>query len=327
MATSIVKPCMKTLTHPKFFVGLYRSVIRIFILPASYYNQNNMNPFILLLAATIISISANSQTICGTAGEGGTVVLNAPPGKYFTSINFASYGTPNGSCGSFTIGGCHASNSLTIVQNAVIGRTTASISATNGVFGDPCGGTVKRLYVEAVYSSILPQKLLAFSAFPQKSINLLQWETTEEINTSHFEIEYSSNGVQFTKAGQVSSKNTPGKHLYSFTDNRVLYANTYYRLKMVDRDEKYVYSQVIKVENNEVLQLNFFPNPVTNSFTISGLKPGLLLEVLSIQGKVLQQIKTSGLTQKISVSDYAPGIYMIRVTGNIQRGTYKIVKR
>ena len=285
-----------------------------------------MNPIILLLAATLISISASSQTICGTANEGGTVVLNAPPGNYFTSVNFASYGTPNGSCGSFTIGGCHAANSLSIVQAAVVGNTSASISATNGVFGDPCSGTAKRLYVEAVYSSLLPLKLLAFSASAQKNTNLLQWETIEETNTSYFEIEYSSNGVQFTKAGQVTSKNTPGKNRYSFTDNRLVYATTYYRLKMIDRDEKYVYSKVAKVENGKILRLNIFPNPVINDFTVSGLKPGLL-EVLSIEGEVLQQLRTSGITQTISVSGYAPGIYMIRFTGNTQTSIYRIVKQ
>ena len=60
-------------------------------------------------------------TVCGTAFEGQNLTLTAPTGAVFDQIVYASYGTPNGTCGLYT----------------------------NGVFGDPCGGISKRLYVEA----------------------------------------------------------------------------------------------------------------------------------------------------------------------------------
>ena len=104
-----------------------------------------------------VTFSVNtSGTICGTAPENGTVFLQAPPGTVIDQIIFASYGTPNGSCGSFTLGGCHASNSVTRVGSVALGHNSASIPATNGFFGDPCGGTVKRLYIEAHYSGAGP---------------------------------------------------------------------------------------------------------------------------------------------------------------------------
>ncbi|MBX2906616.1 MAG: Ig-like domain-containing protein [Taibaiella sp.] len=93
-------------------------------------------------------------TICGTASEGGSVTLTAPAGSVFTSIDFASYGTPNGSCGSFTIGGCNASTSTSVAASYLIGNNSATIPATNAVFGDPCVGTGKRLYIQASYGVI-----------------------------------------------------------------------------------------------------------------------------------------------------------------------------
>ena len=88
--------------------------------------------------------------ICGTAGEDGTATLTAPAGATFTSVEFASYGTPSGTCGSFALGGCHATNSLSIVQGYLIGQTgTVNIPATNALFGDPCDGTSKSLAVQA----------------------------------------------------------------------------------------------------------------------------------------------------------------------------------
>ena len=92
-------------------------------------------------------------TVCGTANENGTVAMIAPPGTVFTSVEFASYGTPNGTCETFSLGACHAINSVTIVSGYLIGNGgTINIPATNAVFGDPCSGTGKRLYIQATAS-------------------------------------------------------------------------------------------------------------------------------------------------------------------------------
>jgi hypothetical protein len=94
--------------------------------------------------------AAVTYQICETVAENGTATLTAPPGSTFTSVDFASYGTPTGTCGSFAIGGCHATNSVTVVQGYLIGQSgTINIPATNGVFGDPCSGTAKSLYIQA----------------------------------------------------------------------------------------------------------------------------------------------------------------------------------
>src|SRR6476620_8538019 len=142
----------------------------------------------LYIFALVISFNATSQTICGTAGENGSVTLTAPGGKVFTSVTFASYGTPDGSCGSFTIGSCHAANSQSIVEAALLNNNSATIVASNGVFGDPCGGTVKRLYIEAVYSFPLPLHLISFSCTSRGSFNILQWQTSNEVNTKAFQV-------------------------------------------------------------------------------------------------------------------------------------------
>jgi uncharacterized protein YjdB len=114
-----------------------------------------------------IGLSAGTTgTICGTANENGSVTLTAPAGTVFTSIDFASYGTPTGSCGSYAIGGCHASNSVTKVGTYLLGNNSGTIPATNAVFGDPCSGTVKRLYVQASYGVIPSFTAVNTSASP-----------------------------------------------------------------------------------------------------------------------------------------------------------------
>lgn len=81
-------------------------------------------------------------TFRSTVDEGGVLVLIAPSGFYFSGVIFASYGTPE----NYIIGSCHAENSLAIVTQALTPERL-EIAADNGVFGDPCGGTYKRLSV------------------------------------------------------------------------------------------------------------------------------------------------------------------------------------
>jgi hypothetical protein len=106
-------------------------------------------PMVLKIRNSTSGCSVNiGNTVCGTANENGTVTLSTPTGV-FNSIDFASYGNPNGSCGSFTLGTCHASTSLSLVSTAALGNSSFSIVANNATFGDPCSGTGKRLYVQA----------------------------------------------------------------------------------------------------------------------------------------------------------------------------------
>jgi hypothetical protein len=125
---------------------------QVTIAPSQVDNGSSDNCGTVTLAfRTGSSTSVTSGTICGTADENGNLVLTAPAGGVITSINFASYGTPTGTCGNFIVGACNATNSKTLVEGYAIGKNGVTIPANNTVFGDPCYGTVKRLYVQATY--------------------------------------------------------------------------------------------------------------------------------------------------------------------------------
>ena len=96
--------------------------------------------------------SLSPNMIWAIANEGWNLTLSAPGGGIFSRVVFASYGNPNGTNGQYIQNWCHATNSILKVSQAFIGRSSATIGASNGVFGDPCGGTYKRLYVVLEYS-------------------------------------------------------------------------------------------------------------------------------------------------------------------------------
>ena len=89
--------------------------------------------------------------VAGSVNEGSALSLSAPFGTVFTSVRFASYGTPNGN----SYGWCNSSISVERVTSAFIGRASGIIGGNNNVFGDPCYGTYKRLNVVLGYGGSL----------------------------------------------------------------------------------------------------------------------------------------------------------------------------
>ena len=95
-----------------------------------------------------VTVVCTNIVVCATSDENGTLALACGTGQTISAINFASYGTPTGSCGSFAVDpACDATTSTPDVSAACLGLNSCSIPATNTTFGDPCVGTFKHLYV------------------------------------------------------------------------------------------------------------------------------------------------------------------------------------
>ena len=78
---------------------------------------------------------------------------------FISSIDFASYGTPSGSCNDLSTTFCHIPSSISIVESYCLGQTSCAIPVVNSVFGDPCTGINKKLAVKATYSYHNPSNL------------------------------------------------------------------------------------------------------------------------------------------------------------------------
>jgi hypothetical protein len=278
-----------------------------------------MKKLFTFLLFTVPFIS-RSQTICCTSDEGGTVTLTAPAGMVITAINFASYGTPNGSCGSFTLGGCNSLNSVNLCNTAFLGRNSASINATNAVFGDPCGGTFKRLYVQATYSNALPLKLISFSAKKSEDNQIkLEWSSSHELNTSTFVIERSGDGVDFYSAGSVPAQGSGNKY-YGFTDPITqTFTNVFYRLKMMDIDGKFTYSPVVRIFARETgSSISVFPNPTSDFLTINN-KETEEIAILSSTGQLMKRFKIVHGSVTVNIADLRPGIYILKAGDEVTK--------
>jgi hypothetical protein len=179
-----------------------------------------------------------------------------------------------------------------------------------------------------VFSSApLPVKLISFEAKVQENQVQLTWATSAETNSAGFEIERSSplapgggiSNTKFEKIGFVKSEanivKSNEKQAYDFVDlNPPLGAGgLYYRLKQVDLDGKFEYSQIksVKIEGKETVKI--FPNPVTDFITIESSNSANInsIELLNAKGSTLY--KRIGNENKIDLSQNAPGIYFLKI--------------
>ena len=124
----------------------------------------------------------------------------------------------------------------------------------------------KRKYVQTVNTIVLPIKLSFFGVQQKDEKILINWETTNEENSHHFEIERSTNGTIFSKIGVIAAKvNSAIKQSYQYFDETILSGSIYYRLKEVDKNGTISYSNIvaINVKATKNIITNFYPNPVT----------------------------------------------------------------
>jgi len=150
--------------------------------------------------------------------------------------------------------------------------------------------------------------------FARDGKNYLEWTTAEELNVSHFEIQRSGDGSDWDKVGRVpSSGNVMTTTEYEFTDRVPLAGENYYRLKVLDLDNSYKYSNTINIGSNALSGFEISPNPTTEALLLQTTIGQGEIEILDLNGSlVLQQAILSN--NKIDISDLAKGVYIIRLS-------------
>ncbi|MGF2410803.1 T9SS type A sorting domain-containing protein [Ferruginibacter sp.] len=163
-------------------------------------------------------------------------------------------------------------------------------------------------------SGLLPLHLISFSAANNKNNVVLTWDTENETNSSHFDIEFSSDGITFTKLAAVKAKNTAASNHYSFTHLSPQDNILYYRLKLVDTDAKFNYSEILKVTSNRLPQLKLYPNPASNFIQLKNIAAGQVkeIQIVSIDGKMVLAFKTTNAMQ-YNISHLTSGIYLLKL--------------
>ena len=163
---------------------------------------------------------------------------------------------------------------------------------------------------------VVPLKLLSFSGVRTYNENVLNWETTNEINTKNFIVERAYIGTNFFEITNVLAKGNAANN-YSFIDNSAQSGVIYYRLKMVDVDGRFTYSNTIKLDVEKGTLVQIFPNPVKDVLTVS-VNSNLVNKyavLMNMQGTRLQIVNINSQTFTLDLSNYSSGVYLLKVEG------------
>lgn len=323
------------------------------------------------LGPATIAVEDNSVTLTGTGAsvanfQNGDVCMDGQGGLFALANNGFGVtqiyvGAPNGSSTSlalqWTLLDQDGNNFIGTVNGVAFDQFgSLYISTGDGLYfidqstvNGPAGTVQCRLVqaqtgLQDLASNYFPQQttlpvtLLSFTASLRNDITTVLWEVENEINFSHYELERStSSATGFTGIASKDALGSTSRSTYQHADNLTAVAGAvvYYRLKMVDIDGKYKYSNVVMVRKGErsITGITINPNPVvtgelaTMRFSANG-PATVAIRVVDLNGKVVlqQENKVFEGVNSVPVNNLnklLPGNYVIQMINGVEISTVK----
>ncbi|HEY6902205.1 MAG TPA: T9SS type A sorting domain-containing protein [Puia sp.] len=278
--------------------------------------------------STLIQLSGSGQIVIGTGSKTSTAAftVSGPTLKlvgHNAGVSIANSNNSYNNWSDFTYApsvnaNANASNSYSTQNNNMnCGGANPHSCANPSVYGPSSlsdAGLVKG-------GVTLPVILVGFTAVlnSDKSVTL-NWDTQTESNSSRFDIERSADGENWTSIGSVMARGNSALPVsYSFIDQRPLSGAGFYRLRMVDLDNSYVYSDIKVVRSSVLSSVSFFPNPAREYVNVSlgaSVTGQTTIRLINAFGQVLQEKRADAGTVTFAVGNYAPGLYILSVVSN-----------
>jgi len=157
----------------------------------------------------------------------------------------------------------------------------------------------------------------------------LNWETATEINNDYFTIEKSNDAINWKSIGEIKGAGNSSQSInYSYRDYKLLSGISYYRLKQIDFDGQYTYSQVEVIDLNRPNNfVNIYPNPASKQIVVEGSEEEIsTIKIYNVLSKELsdQAVITKENDQRIIINleNFSPGLYYIK-TKTVTNKVYK----
>ncbi len=210
-------------------------------------------------------------------------------------------------------------------------RRGMGYSASQGLSSDATDQTSAfDLPPDIANSCFVPLRFLGFNAAPVNEEVVLNWKTANEANTNNFAIEFSTDATSWISLGTVTAKNK-SLNDYQFIHYTPVEGNNYYRLKMLDNDGKFTYSEIRKVNftKGKAASLVLIPNPAIDQTTLFVPKPldNSTVNIYDATGSKIKSIELKAGIQKLDINtaNWANGIYIIETFINNQKQSTRLV--
>ncbi len=204
-------------------------------------------------------------------------------------------------------------------SNNIANLQTNKLSSIVG-FGEKENGELLAITLAGVVynvttSSVLTGKLESWAGYSRTNYNQLSWQTNNETDLLEFEIEYSSDGTIFQKAGTIAAKNQ-ALAAYSF-QHFISNGNAYYRLKIKSVDGKITYSNIIKLQQNTTRREQYIYTLQGNNKLVWLNIPAnekVSFQLYNFNGQDIINIPRYNNNVIINLQKLPTGIYIARIT-------------
>ncbi len=183
-----------------------------------------------------------------------------------------------------------------------------------------------------VNGGTLPVEFLYAKAQADDDHNvIISWATASEINNDYFVVERSSDGVNYSLVGKVEGAGNSDHILtYEFMDRPTASGTFYYRVKQVDFDGQYDYSEIATatVENDMPLELSAYPNPTSGPITLNifgGDNNAVKIVVRSMHGEVKKVIENAQQSVVLDLSSFPKGYYFMEAYYGQKKEILKVI--
>ncbi|NML22610.1 T9SS type A sorting domain-containing protein [Pseudoflavitalea sp. G-6-1-2] len=191
--------------------------------------------------------------------------------------------------------------------------------ATGYYYIDITNGTARIITSPIWYTrddlATLPLQLVAFTVQKQQEAVQLNWTTSQEVNTKSFIVERSINNGGWEAVGTVAAKGKSAN--YNTMDAHPAKGLNVYRLKMIDQDGAFSYSDLRRVNFNTSFVYNVYPNPARSflHITTDNLSAAITVEVLNVHSQLLITKKYADHNSKLEldISRLTPGVYFLKI--------------
>lgn len=170
---------------------------------------------------------------------------------------------------------------------------------------------------------VLPVELIAFSGFTSQSILHLNWKTVSEVNFDYFQVEYAQGDLKFKPFDKTVKGHGNSSKIQNYQFNQQVSAKQgpYYRLRIVDFDGSFEYSNIIFVNNNTPsIAVDVFPNPNSSgkpiSFSCFQCDEATSIEIFDISNNKVFEDEIDFVNKPTINPNLASGVYTIRIDLN-----------
>ncbi len=199
----------------------------------------------------------------------------------------------------------------------------------DGTAGSQCVWNLR--LQDGISTVFLPVDFREISVVNEGSNDIVTWKTAQEVNVDYFEVEHAMEMPDFHSIGRVRTVGSPQSEAsYSFSHPNVAPGWHYYRIKNVDFNGEFSYSEVSKIwidQNGDFYEL--FPNPAQSMLNLRFVAEGnRTVSLQGLSGNTIRQIELTGngslAAMPIDVAELQAGVYFLKIQS--PNGEAKVLK-